>query len=181
MLSQSSGRIRGAIAALALLFAMFVLAGCGQSSTVNTDVNETEDDSAAAVLQAYRESGDQIIELSATNPATSIDVTNLVGTVPAYDLTQGNPPCAGFMQAIPSLVFTLPEGVATVDVAFKGDAPSTLVLVAEGEAILCDKDAPGLTPEMSVSDPVAGRYGVWIGRADMRTPVNGKLTVSVAK
>lgn len=165
---------------LTLLLAVLLAAACGQPETTPDDVNEPEEDTAAAVLEAYRNFGGEIQELSATNPTLTSEVDDLQGTVPAYDLTGGNPPCTGFVRAVPSLVFTLGADASAVKVAFAGNALSTLIVVAEGEEIVCDPAAsPVLKPEMMLETPKAGRYGVWIGRADNQVTLDGALTVTL--
>lgn len=135
---------------------------------------------AAAALKAYTAAGGKVADLSANNVSVTQDVTNMVGTTPAYSLTGGNPPCAGFVQNAPSSVFTLAKDAAALELSFAGDTTSTLIVAAEGGPIVCDPNAP-LTarPKLVVDKPVAGRYGVWVGRTDMQQPVNGKLTVTV--
>jgi hypothetical protein len=156
---------------------MFVLAGCGQSAATPTPVDDDNAEGPAAVLAAYRDYGGTITAVDAANPSLTTDVTNVVGTIPVFDITQGNPPCAGFVQAVPSSVFTLAADGGTLDVAF---TTTTLILVAEGEDIICDEKAPvTMTPELNVQQPKAGRYGVWVGRTDMQQPINGKLTVTL--
>ena len=120
------------------------------------------------------------MELGATTPTATADVTNLTGTTPAYALTQGDPACAGYVQNLPSLVFTLTTEEQAIQVDFAGNTTTTLIAVAEGEEIICDENAPlTRTPQLVLTQPKAGRYGIWIGRTDMQEPINGRLTVSL--
>jgi hypothetical protein len=133
------------------------------------------------VLQAYRDFGGELVALDAANPTVSVDVADLTGTVAAYDLTGGDPPCAGFVRTAPSLVFTLAEAAPAVKITFAGNQVANLVVVEEGEEIVCPEDAAAtMTPELTLQSPAAGRYGVWVGRIDMDKPVNGKLTAALA-
>jgi hypothetical protein len=164
----------------ALLICLVVLAGCQPSQPTPASA-PSEGETAAAVLQAYRDFGGDIAALDAANPSITVEVTNLTGTVAAYDLTGGNPPCAGFVRSAPSLVFTLAEAAPAVKITFTGNQMANLVVVQEGEEIVCPEDAAAtMTPELTLQSPSAGRYGVWVGRIDMDQPVNGRLTAALA-
>lgn len=178
-------RYSGAL--LAAIFMLLAAAGCGQSQSTPTPApapaaaatDQASSDAAASVIQAYRSFGGQINPLDASSPVQTEKVSNLVGTIAAFALTGGNPPCAGFVQQVPSLVFTLGAGAKELQVAFDGDVPTTVIVVAEGEAIVCDEKAPvTMKPSLTLPKPAAGRYGVWIGRQDMRQPVNGTITAT---
>jgi hypothetical protein len=170
------------------LVCLALLAGCNQGAapaasqgdSTQTATSQGDSDSAAAVLEAYRSYGGDIANLTAASTFASTDVADVVGTIPAYDLTGGNPPCAGFVQAVPSLVFSLADAVAGVQVNFTGNQPTSLIVVQEGEDIVCAEDsAPTMTPSVFLAKPPAGRYGVWVGRVNMDEPVQGKLTASI--
>ena len=180
---MSQLRLSGAriIAMMAIVFVLAGLAGCGQPQSSSPSADQTGD-TAAAVLKAYREYGGTIESVNATNPEVTTDVVKLTGIVPAYDLTQGDPPCAGYVQVAPSLVFSLTEAVETMRISFVGNTISMLIAVAEGEEIVCNEDAPAaLKPELTLQQPKPGRYGVWVGRVglDSDDPTSGKLTVSI--
>jgi hypothetical protein len=175
-----SGRLALGAAFLACL--MFV-AGCAQSQPAPTATAAAmESDSASAVLQAYREYGGDVVPMDATTPSVTVDVADLTGTIAAYSLTGGDPPCTGFVRTAPSLVFTLASDAPALQVAFAGNQASNLIVVQEGEEIVCPEIAAATnTPEITLDQPKAGRYGVWVGRIDMDKPVDGKLTVTLAQ
>jgi hypothetical protein len=76
----------------------------------------------------------------------------------------------------------LAEDQPAVHLAFKGNQATNLVIVEEGEEITCPLlEASTATPEVTLEQPTAGRYGVWVGRIDMDKPVEGTLTVTIAK
>lgn len=162
---------------------LLVIAACGgQSQPTPAAQNQSGGDDAAAVLQAYREYGGEIAALDAANPSKTVDITSLTGTIPAYSLTQGDPPCAGFVRTAPNLVFTLAADTPSVQVDFAGNQGTNLIVVQEGEEIVCPEvEAATLKPSITLSQAKAGRYGVWVGRIDMDKPVDGKLTVSIAQ
>jgi hypothetical protein len=175
------------IAGAVLSAALIVLSGCGgaqPAASAPTEAAESSasSDSAAAVLEAYRSFGGSIVALDAATSSVTVDVADLTGTIPAYDLTGGDPPCTGFIRQAPSLVFTLAEDQPAVHLAFKGNQATNLVIVEEGEEITCPLLAASTaTPEVTLEQPAAGRYGVWVGRIDMDKPVEGTLTVTIAK
>ena len=184
ILRSSAGRI---ILTAALLACMVAVAACGSSqptpaATSQAASDSGTSDSAAAVLDAYRNYGGKIVALDASTPSTTVDVPDLTGTIPAYTLTGGNPPCPGFVRQAPSLVFTLAADAPGVQIAFAGNQATNLIVVQEGEEIVCPEVAAAtLTPEITLKDAKAGRYGVWVGRIDMDKPVDGKLTVTLTQ
>jgi hypothetical protein len=175
--------IAGRLIAGALLSAaLIVLSACGGQAPTEAAESSAPSDTAAEVLEAYRSFGGSIVALDAAAPSATVEVADLTGTIPAYDLTGGNPPCSGFIRQAPSLVFTLAADQPAVHLAFKGNQATNLVVVEEGEDINCPTLAAStVTPELTLEQPTAGRYGVWIGRIDMDKPVEGTLTVTLAK
>jgi hypothetical protein len=164
-----------------LIVCLALAAGCSGSQEAAPAASQGDSDAAAAVLEAYRNYGGTIANLTMANTVATTDVTDLVGTTPAATLTGGNPPCAGFVQTAPSLVFTLADAVPVVKITFTGNQPTSLIVVQEGEDILCNEDdVPTMTPSMTLENPQPGRYGVWVGRVNMDEPVQGKLTASLA-
>ena len=134
------------------------------------------------MLAAYRNFGGEIVALDASTPSTTVDVPDLTGTIPAYTLTGGNPPCAGFVRQAPSLVFTLAADAPAVKIAFVGNQATNLIVVQEGEEIVCPEVAAAtITPEITLNDAKAGRYGVWVGRINMNKAVAGKLTATLSQ
>jgi hypothetical protein len=175
-----SGRFTALLAALLVMLALAACGGKTQETAVDAD--EPSEDSAAAVLEAYRNYGGEVLPLSNENPMLTGEVKDLQGTVPAYDLTGGNPPCTGFLRPIPSLVFTLADGAKGINVSFAGNALSTLIVVEEGEDIVCDPSAPpALKTSLKLENPAAGRYGVWVGRADTQVQLDGTIAVSLVQ
>ena len=81
-----------------------------------------------------------------------------------------------------SLVFSVTEGAGDLKVSFVGDSGTTLLVISDGQTVICDPSAPVvLTPELTLQDPSPGHYGVWVARANVQRPINGLLTVSFAQ
>ncbi len=181
---------RGAIGA-ALVACLILLAACGGSSqpaaTATADAgsaasSDAASDSAAGVLAAYQNFGGKIVALDANNPSTTTDVADLTGTIAAYSLTGGQPPCSGFVRQAPSLVFTLAADQPAVKVSFAGNQATNLIVVKQGGEIDCPEVAAAtLTPEITLKDAKAGQYGIWVGRIDMDKAVDGKLTAALSQ
>jgi hypothetical protein len=178
----------------AVIACLVLLAACGGSSQSDITATATAaagdsaagsselSDSAAAVLKAYASYGGKIAALDVDNPSATTDVADLTGTIAAYELTGGNPPCPGFVSQVPSLVFTLAADQPAVKVSFAGNQATNLILVKQGGVIDCPQVAAAtLTPEITLTDAKAGQYGIWVGRINMTDPVNGKLTASLSQ
>jgi hypothetical protein len=172
---------------IALLLCLLTLAACSgaqpaATETATTAPDTAANDSAEEVLQAYRTYGGEVVPLDAASSSVTVDVVDLAGTIAAYDLTGGNPPCYGFIRTAPSLVFTLAEDQAGIHLSFRGNQVTNLIIVEEGEDVTCPPVAAATaTPEFTLENATAGRYGIWIGRIDMDKPVEGQLTVSLVE
>lgn len=177
----------------AVIACLIFLAACGGSSqaTATATAAAAAGDSAAGsaasgdaagVLAAYQNFGGKIVALDANNPSTTTDVVDLTGTIAAYTLTGGQPPCPGFVRQAPSLVFTLAADQPVVKVSFTGNQATNLIVVKQGGEIDCPEVAAAtLTPEITLKDAKAGQYGIWVGRIDMDKAVAGKLTATLSQ
>lgn len=185
-----AGRLAvGAVVTASLIF----LAACGGSSQAtatataaaaagDSAAGSADSGDAAGVLAAYQNFGGEIVALDANNPSTTTAVADLTGTIPAYSLTGGQPPCPGFVRQAPSLVFTLAVDQPAVKVSFAGNQATNLIVVKQGGDIDCPEVAAAtLTPEIMIKDAKAGQYGIWVGRINMNEAVNGKLTASISQ
>lgn len=102
------------------------------------------------------------------------------GSLPAYNIELGNSLCTGFVDAVPTYVFTWTGESETLRIFFEGDNDSTLLVLGPDGSVTCNDDfgdAENLNPLVSVS-PVEGRYVVYIGSFAPGSPVNGSLTIS---
>ena len=177
----------------AMIACLILLAACGgpsQAAATATAApaagaaaaSSADSGDAADVLAAYQNFGGKIVALDANNPSTTTDVADLTGTIAAYSLTGGQPPCPGFVRQAPSLVFTLAADQPAVKVSFAGNQATNLIVVKQGGDIDCPEVAAAtLTPEITLKDAKAGQYGIWVGRINMDNAVNGKLTASISQ
>lgn len=185
-----AGRLAVGAAVIACLMFLAACGGSSQATATATAAAAAGDSAAgsaasgdaAGVLAAYQNFGGEIVALDANNPSTTTDVADLTGTIAAYSLTGGQPPCAGFVRQAPSLVFTLAADQPAVKVSFAGNQATNLIVVKQGGDIDCPEVAAAtLTPEITLQDAKAGQYGIWVGRIDMDKPVDGKLTAALSQ
>jgi len=144
--------------------------------TENTNAKPVE--ALVNVIQRYKQAVEQI---QAGGEALSVDVT-VEGNVPAFDYAVPGQICNGFIGQTPDLVFDWSGEADALSVYFEGDGDSTLMVVGPGERVLCNDDAAedNANPLVIVSDPVEGRYAVFVGRVHPEETVTGVLTVTDA-
>lgn len=164
------------VAVLATLLVL-VVAGCSSTQQQPESAAPAEAN-VQALVDAYRSFGGEVLTIDAGTPTVSANVST-VGTMAAATATQGNPPCAGFIETVPSMVFKLEMAATALDIAFDGATNSTIILLDQEGQIYCDENAP-LTakPTYTLSAPTAKEYAVYIGRTDMQQPASGTLTVT---
>lgn len=88
--------------------------------------------------------------------------------------------CEGFIADAPDYTIDYNgRGRAPLDLAVHSHADTTMVVVGPDGAIYCDDDTNGLNPALSLHNPQAGLYAVWVGTfsADNSYP-DASLTVS---
>ena len=163
----------------ALLASLLVLVVAGCASTQpQPEAAAPAETNVEALLNAFRSFGGEVLTVDAATPSVSAEVST-VGTTAAATVTQGNPPCAGFIETLPSMVFKLDMAATALDIAFDGATNSTIIVLDEGGQIYCDANAP-LTakPTYTLSAPTAKGYAVYVGRTNMQQPASGTLTVT---
>ncbi len=164
------------VAVLATLLAL-VVAGCS-STQQQTESAAPAEANVQALVDAYRSFGGEVLTINADTPTVSTNIST-VGTLAAATVTQGNPPCAGFIETVPSMVFKLDMAATALDIAFDGATNSTIIVLDEGGQIYCDANAPlSAKPTYTLSDPTAKGYAVYIGRTNMQQPASGTLAVT---
>lgn len=102
------------------------------------------------------------------------------GSLPAYNIELGNSLCTGFVDAVPTYIFTWAGESETLRIFFEGDHDSTLLVLGPDGSVTCNDDfgdADNLNPLVSLT-PVEGRYVVYVGSFAPGSPVNGSLTIS---
>lgn len=103
------------------------------------------------------------------------------GDLPAPEMATGGVYCGGLITVAPSYAFEWSGQAKALGVMFEGDGDATLIVRTPGGQFVCGDDAAGsanLNPLVSVKDPAAGTYLVWVGRVDPAKPLSGKLTVA---
>lgn len=102
------------------------------------------------------------------------------GSLPAFNIDLGNQLCTGFVDAVPSFVFTWSGAIETLRLYFEGDHDGTLAVFSPDGAVTCNDDFAGennLNPLVEVT-PVEGRYVVYVGSFAPATPISGTLTIT---
>lgn len=116
-----------------------------------------------------------------------IDVAGRFGTQ-SFDLQAGGTlrassvvaQCEGFIADAPDYTIDYSgRGRTPLDLAVNSHTDTTMVVVGPDGAIYCDDDTNGLNPALSLHNPQAGLYAVWVGTfsPDNSYP-NASLTVS---
>jgi hypothetical protein len=103
------------------------------------------------------------------------------GNLPAPEVATGGAYCGGLITVAPSYAFEWSGQAKALGMMFEGDSDATLIVRTPDGTFICGDDAAGsanLNPLVSVKDPAAGTYLVWVGRVDPAKPLSGKLTVA---
>lgn len=102
------------------------------------------------------------------------------GTIAAFDIDLGDAKCNGYIGDTPDFVFDVnsAQGQMTVWLASQQDA--SLLVVGPQGAAYCNDDssADNANPSVTIANPAQGRYGVFVGRLNQTTPVEGTITVT---
>lgn len=163
---------------LAALLLPVILSAC--SPVQHPDSGSTVPSSADVdqFLNTFRSFGGEILTIDATTTTVSAPVST-VGTMAAATVTQGNPPCAGFVEAMPSLVVKLEVPAAALVFEVAASTNATIIVLDEEGQIHCDENAPLTTnPTLSLAEPKAHGYAIFVGRTNMQQPASGTLTVT---
>jgi hypothetical protein len=166
----------------ALLFAIVVgLSACGSAAqtpaTGAEGVNANAPMPESVVDTSYATYTGEIGVLDATTTVVS-HPAQPVGTTAASQITQGNPPCPGFIETTPTYIFDLKSDADLLSVYFEGKLDSTVMVITPQEQIECndnDEAAGNLNPVVKLEKPAQGRYGVFVGRINMQQDLDGKV------
>lgn len=163
---------------LAALLLPMILTACSPVQHPDTAATAPSAADVDRFLNTFRSFGGEILTIDIANPTAAAQVST-VGTMAAATVTQGNPPCAGFIETIPSMVVKLDMAATALDIAFAGATNATLIVLDEEGQIACDENAP-LTnnPTYTLPNPKAQRYAIYVGRTNMQQPASGTLTVT---
>ena len=119
--------------------------------------------------------------LEAGGDDVTVDVT-ADGNLPVPELLTGDVLCSGLVSLTPSYAFNWSGETAELSLFVEADDDATLLVRAPDGSLLCGDDmGPGnLNPRVTIPEPAAGRYLVWVGRVDPGDPVSGVLTITEA-
>ena len=122
------------------------------------------------------------VALKAGGKAVIKDFT-ATGELPAVELQTGDTLCGGLVNVIPDYAFDWSGSSKALKLLVEANGDTTLLVRTPDDSFLCADDADSirnLNPLLTISEPAAGRYLVWVGRVDSSKPVSGKLTLTEA-
>ncbi len=91
------------------------------------------------------------------------------------------PICNGLSNAKPGLVFSVAEGTDAVRVFAEADADTTLLVILPDGSFACADDSEAganRNPVVDLTNPVAGNYGVAVGRLLADESVEAQITIT---
>lgn len=110
-------------------------------------------------------------------------VFTATGELPAVELQTGDTLCGGLVNIVPTYVFDWSGDAQGLTLFAEADGDTTLLVRTPDGGFLCADDTDGtrnLNPWLTIPEPAAGRYLVWIGRVDPGAPVSGVLMLTEA-
>ncbi|MCA9902995.1 MAG: hypothetical protein KC547_03985 [Anaerolineae bacterium] len=102
------------------------------------------------------------------------------GSVPAFNIDLGNDLCTGFVDPVPTFVFTWTGDAEMLRVYFETSQDSTLIVLGPDGSVTCNDDfvgADNLNPLIDLT-PVEGRYVVYVGSFAPGASIDGMLTIT---
>ena len=110
-------------------------------------------------------------------------VFTATGELPAVELQTGDTLCGGLVNIVPTYAFDWSGDAQGLTLLAEANSDTTLLVRTPGGSFLCADDTDGprnRNPWLTMPEPAAGRYLVWIGRVDSGAPVSGMLTLTEA-
>lgn len=141
---------------------------------------EGENEAVAASRTAGRTATPDVEIVGGDTPITATLV--ITGETPVFSILNEDDNgvvCSGLVSgAAPEFIFRYSGASDDLRIFFEGDGDTSLVVVGEESVSCSDDSASGENgnPVVDLVNP-AGLYGVWVGRFDPTTPVNGVLTI----
>lgn len=105
------------------------------------------------------------------------------GDLPAPELQTGDTLCGGLVHETPDYAFDWSGETPALNLLVEANADTTLMVRAPDGSYLCADDTDGtrnLNPLLTIRQPAAGQYLVWIGRVDPSKAVTGNLLLTEA-
>jgi hypothetical protein len=110
-------------------------------------------------------------------------VFTATGELPAVEFQTGDTLCGGLVTIAPTYAFDWSGEAQGLTLLAEASSDTTLLVRTPDGSFLCADDTDGprnLNPWLTIPEPAAGRYLVWIGRVDPDAPVSGMLTLTEA-
>jgi serine protease Do len=110
-------------------------------------------------------------------------VFTATGELPAVELQTGDTLCGGLVNIVPTYAFDWSGDAKRLTLFVEANSDRTLLVRTPDGSFLCADDTNGprnLNPWLTMPEPAAGRYLVWIGRVDPGVPASGRLTLTEA-
>jgi hypothetical protein len=111
--------------------------------------------------------------------------TTITGVLPGFvwpvSPLSPAPVCSGLSNAKPALVFSVEEGTEAVRVFAEAEADTTLMVILPDGTFACADDSEegaNRNPVVDLTNPVAGNYGVAVGRLAADQSVDAQVTVT---
>lgn len=112
----------------------------------------------------------------------TVEVTAAAGgSIPAFNFEMGSPDCTGFINVVPTYTFTLEGEPSTLRLVFNGEEDTTLIVEQPDDTFACNDDTAGesnLNPTLTIENPGAGEYRVFVGSYAQHIGIRGTLVVT---
>ncbi len=120
-----------------------------------------------------------------TADAALTATTTVTGVLPGFvwpvSPLSPAPVCNGLSNATPALVFSVAEGTEAVRVFAEAASDATLLVILPDGTFACADDSEegaNRNPVVDLTNPVAGNYGVAVGRLSAEAPLDAQVTVT---
>ena len=88
------------------------------------------------------------------------------------------PGCSGYIADAPDVELTYAAGSWPLNIYYIGDGDATLVINGPDGSWICNDDANGFNPAVSIATPGSGVYDIWVGTYAANGGVSGTLKIS---
>lgn len=104
-------------------------------------------------------------------------VTSLIagGTVQVDDQGAG---CTGYIANAPDVDLNFTAGTLPLNIYVASESDTTLVINLPDGSWICNDDAEGFNPAVSLDSPQSGLYNIWVGTYDEGANAPAELKIS---